>query len=269
MRPFLKWAGNKYSLIARLKTALPRKANRLIEPFAGSGAVFLNTDYPDYLLADANPHLIDLFQYVQTEGDEFIDFCEQFFTPENNHRNCFYEFRQIFNSTEDTRLRSALFLYLNRHTYNGLCRYNASGQFNAPFGSYKKPYFPRKEMQFFCQKSAGVTFQYADFVGIMESAQEGDVIYCDPPYVPLSSTAYFTSYHSHPFGWEQQCLLAAQAEAAVERGVTVLISNHYTREVKKLYAQATLKTFQVRRSISCKADSRGKTAKEVLAIFQA
>jgi DNA adenine methylase len=268
MRPFLKWAGNKYAIIARLKTALPRKANRLIEPFAGSGAVFLNTDYPDYLLADVNLHLIELFQFVQAEGDVFIDFCEQFFIPQNNHKHRFYEFRQLFNTTDDTRLRAALFLYLNRHTYNGLCRYNASGQFNVPFGSYKKPYFPRKEMQFFCQKSEGMTFKSADFVSVMQLAEDGDVIYCDPPYVPLSSTAYFTSYHRHPFGWEQQRELVAQAEAAVKRGVTVLISNHYTKEVKKLYEQATLKTFQVRRSISCKADSRSKTAKEVLAIFE-
>jgi DNA adenine methylase len=267
MRPFLKWAGNKYSIITRVTDVLPRKADRLIEPFAGSGAVFLNTDYPDYLLADANPDLINLFQTIQSEGNIFIDFCEPFFETQNNHRDRFYEYRHLFNTTQDIRLKSVLFLYLNRYGYNGLCRYNSKGQFNVPFGRYKKPYFPRKEMQFFHQKSAGMQFKCADFVAVMQSAEAGDVVYCDPPYVPLSTTAYFTSYHQRQFGWDQQCALAAQAQSAASRGVTVIISNHSTLAIKKLYSHATLKTFQVRRTISCKSSSRSKPAREVLAVF--
>ncbi|MFU8797829.1 MAG: Dam family site-specific DNA-(adenine-N6)-methyltransferase [Gammaproteobacteria bacterium] len=267
MRPFLKWAGNKYSLLSHIKPLLPQKANRLIEPFAGSGAVFLNTNYPDYLLADTNPDLIHLFQYIQTEGDPFIEFCAEFFIPQNNHPLRFYMLRKKFNTTNDTRLRSALFLYLNRHTYNGLCRYNSQAKFNVPFGRYEKPYFPRTEMKFFHQKSENIIFKTADFIPIMQTAQRGDVIYCDPPYVPLSSTASFAHYHQKTFGWEQQCELAHQAKTAASRGVTVLISNHCTPEIKKLYHDAVLKIFPVRRTISCTTASRKKPVKEVLAVF--
>ena len=133
MKPFLKWAGNKYQIITRIQALLPC-GKRLIEPFVGSGAVFLNTDYPSYELSDCNGDLIALYQHVQREGDAFIDYCQTFFTEENNTPEAYYAFRAKFNTTGDVRLKSALFVYFNKHGYNGLCRYNASGGFNVPFG---------------------------------------------------------------------------------------------------------------------------------------
>src|SRR5262249_42922300 len=140
MKPFLKWAGNKYPLLDRIKRTLPKKKRRLVEPFAGSAAVFLNTDYPDYLLTDANVDLITLYQHLKTEGPDFIHFCRDFFKPETNRKDVYLEFRDTFNQTLDCRLKSALFLYLNKHGFNGLCRYNAGGKYNVPFGRYLKPY---------------------------------------------------------------------------------------------------------------------------------
>jgi DNA adenine methylase len=78
MKPFLKWAGNKYQIIERIKGILP-EGKRLIEPFVGSGAVFLNTEFPRYLLSDNNQDLIILYQYLQEEGKKFIDYCSRFF----------------------------------------------------------------------------------------------------------------------------------------------------------------------------------------------
>src|SRR5262245_19282765 len=116
MRPFLKWAGNKYQIIERIKAVLPA-GERLVEPFVGSGAVFLNTKYPSYLLADANSDLINLYQQLQLGGQTFVDYCRSFFIPENNRADAFYTLRARFNASEDRAEKGALFVYLNKHCY--------------------------------------------------------------------------------------------------------------------------------------------------------
>lgn len=264
-KPFLKWAGNKYRIMDHLLRLLP-PGNCLIEPFLGSAAVFLNTDYPRYHLSDANPDLIQLFKLIKKEGRSFIHFCESFFTPKNNDRKIYYDYRSLFNETEDARLKSALFLYLNKHGYNGLCRYNSQIKFNVPFGDYKKPYFPEKEMLYFHQKSKNAKIKCASFLDAMDNAKKGDVIYCDPPYVPLSKTASFTRYHSHDFQEEQQRLLADKAEDVASRGVSVIISNHDTKLTRKMYANADITSFHVQRFISAKGSTR-KPVKEILAVY--
>ena len=265
MKPFLKLAGNKYKIVDKTKALLPPGA-RLVEPFVGSGALFLNTDYPHYLLTDANADLITLYQHLQTEGEAFIDTCRALFTPENNDKERYYALRDEFNSTTDLRRKSAIFLYMNKHGYNGLCRYNMQGGFNVPFGRYKRPYFPEPEMRHFVQKARHATFQHSNFVATMATCQPGDVVYCDPPYVPLSQTANFTSYSAAGFGWAEQQVLAREAARLAERGIPVIISNHDTAEVRQVYMTAEIETFEVRRYISCNGDKRDKAA-ELLALF--
>lgn len=266
MKPFLKWAGNKFQIVEQIRKILPM-GKRLIEPFVGSGAVFLNTDYPQYLLSDANGDLIHLYSTLQTEGETFVAYCRQFFGPDHNDPDVYYSRRALFNGTEDKRLRSALFLYLNKHCYNGLCRYNSKGEFNVPFGRYKRPYFPEKELLFFVARTRHAAFQQADFVESMGQAEAGDVVYCDPPYVPLSQTANFTSYSAGGFGLEAQQSLADQARMLARRGIPVLVSNHDTPFVREIYAGAEIVGLQVQRYISRDGNNRNKTG-EVLALFR-
>lgn len=267
IRPFLKWAGNKYRLLEPIRAMLPA-GQRLIEPFTGSGAVFMNTDYPAYLLADNNPDLINLFQTLQQQGKTFIDTCQTLFRDSNNNADYYYQRRTEFNLCDDPIRKSALFLYLNRHGYNGLCRYSAKGNYNVPFGRYRRPYFPAEEMLAFHHKSQRAQFLRVDFASVITDAQPGDVIYCDPPYVPLTKSANFTSYSSGGFDLDQQVKLGMLAEQAQQRGVPVLISNHNTPFTRATYQHASqLKQFQVRRSISCNAKKR-QDAGELLALFQ-
>lgn len=146
-KPFLKWAGSKRKSIDFIKENLGISHNRLVEPFVGSGAIFLNTDYDEYLLCDLNKDLINLYNILIDNGHKFIDVCSSFFTGEYNNEEDYYKFREHFNNTENVEYKSILFLYLNRHCFNGLCRYNKSGKFNVPFGRYKKPYF--QEMSYY------------------------------------------------------------------------------------------------------------------------
>ena len=267
MKPFLKWAGNKFRVLNQILPHLPA-GERLIEPFVGSGALFLNSGYAAYLLADSNADLIALYQHLQQEGDDFIAYCRSFFTPENNAAERYYAFRARFNAIAASREKAALFLYLNRHGYNGLCRYNKKGGFNVPFGRYKRPYFPQQEMAAFHIKSQTAVFRHQNFTRTMQTAVSRDIIYCDPPYVPLSATASFTSYGAAPFGMDEQAELAALAQATAERGIPVLISNHDTPVTRQLYADAdTIYSFKVARLISCDGGKR-TAVNELLAVFQ-
>ena len=267
VRPFLKWAGNKYRILDRINEMLPMQGKRLIEPFAGSAAVFLNTQFDRYLVTDSNADLINLYNTLKDEGESFIKYCKRYFTAANNTAEKYYALREQFNKCTDTRKRSALFVYLNRHGYNGLCRYNASGGFNVPFGRYQKPYFPQKEMEFFQHKAKHAVFKVAGFDKSMRQAKKGDIIYCDPPYVPLSSSANFTSYSAGGFSLQEQQQLAELAQQVARKGIPVLISNHHTEETVSLYQAAQCSYFTVQRYISCNGSQR-ECAGEVLALFK-
>jgi DNA adenine methylase len=265
MKPFLKWAGSKYKIIDRITQSLP-DGNRLIEPFVGSGAVFLNTNYPEYLVADTNSDLINLYSCIKVQGLDFIEYAKQLFVRDNNHKESFSNFRAEFNQTQDIERKSAIFIYLNRHCFNGLCRYNSTGKFNVPFGRYTNPTFPETEIINFWRKSQSVEFKLANFVETIEQARFGDIVYCDPPYAPLDQTSNFTSYTKNEFNLDSQTELAELALKLMDKGISVVISNHDTEFTRSIYSSAQLNYFDVQRFISSKASNRIK-APELIAIF--
>ncbi len=269
MRPILKWPGGKFRLVPAIAAALPEGA-RLVEPFAGSGAVFLNTHYAHCLIADANPDCIQFHQALATNGSAFITRCRALFSPESNSRDEYLRRRDQFNQLpQNNPERAALFLYLNRHGYNGLIRYNASGSFNVPFGRYSKPYFPETEMLAFLDKlqTATVIFSTADFRDTFRQVKKHDIVYCDPPYIPLSATANFTTYAGAVFKQADQEALAICAEKAAQKGATVVISNHDSKEARHLYRNADeIRPLTVRRSISCHGGKRNAVG-EILALY--
>ncbi|HGY9595532.1 TPA: Dam family site-specific DNA-(adenine-N6)-methyltransferase [Vibrio campbellii] len=267
-RAFLKWAGGKYGLVEDIQRHLP-PARKLVEPFVGAGSVFLNTDYDHYLLADINPDLINLYNLLKERPEEYISEAKRWFVAENNRKEAYLDIRAEFNKTDDVMYRSLAFLYMNRFGFNGLCRYNKKGGFNVPFGSYKKPYFPEAELEFFAEKAKKATFVCEGYPETFSRARKGSVVYCDPPYAPLSNTANFTSYAGNGFTLDDQAALADIAErAATERGIPVLISNHDTTLTRRLYHGAELNVVKVKRTISRNGSGRNKVD-ELLALFRA
>lgn len=265
-RAFLKWAGGKYGLVEDIQRHLP-EARKLVEPFVGAGSVFLNTDYEQYLLADINPDLINLYNLLKDAPQSYINESKRWFTAENNRKEFYLDVRSQFNQTDDVMYRSLAFLYMNRFGFNGLCRYNKKGGFNVPFGSYKKPYFPEKELEFFAEKAKRATFVCEGYQETFKRARKGSVVYCDPPYAPLSTTANFTSYAGNGFSLDDQADLANIAEtAANQRGIPVLISNHDTTLTRRLYHGAELNVVKVKRTISRNGAGRNKVD-ELLALF--
>ncbi|EGM2352333.1 Dam family site-specific DNA-(adenine-N6)-methyltransferase [Salmonella enterica] len=265
-RPFLKWAGGKYSSLPELERLIPA-GKRLIEPFVGGGSVFLNSDkHERFLLADINADLINLYQMLAVVPDSVIAEAMKAFRHLNDVEN-YTVIREAFNAQKlNATERAAAFLYLNRHCFNGLMRYNLDGFFNVGWGKYKAPYFPEKELMAFRKKSSACVFMNAGFERTLRLAGDGDVVYCDPPYEPMPGTAGFTSYASGGFSWDSQVALAESCVAAHQRGAKVFISNSTAPRVIELYEQHgfTLHRVNARRSISSKGSTR-ETANDIVA----
>lgn len=262
VRTVLKWAGSKIRIMDVLKKHLP-EGRRLVEPFAGSCAVMMNTDYSEYLIADINPDLINLYKNIKDDVEGFINYARDFFALCNSAEN-YYSIRAEFNLSSNSEERAAMFLYLNRHCYNGLCRYNQSGGFNVPYGKYKAPYFPEAEIRAFAEKAKRATFVCCSFDEALEMVLPGDVIYCDPPYMPASATANFTSYSTETFGGLEHHQLSADLLTLAERGYPVIASNSDTRESRGLYGKFNIVSFDAPRSIGASAGSI-KSAPEIIA----
>lgn len=266
-RPFLKYPGCKHQLLDRIFATLPG-GDRLIEPFAGSCVVGLNAmKYGHVWANDINPDLIGL--YDQVRNPEFVPLCRSLFTPERNCEGVYYTMRGQFNGGYLKAMdRAAFFVYFNRHCYNGLCRYNADGDFNVPFGSYDDPRFPCGEIMAFQKFAERATFTCLDWKAVMDQVVAGDVVYNDPPYIPLSDTGSFTAYSGGTFTLGDQVRLAEMSYAKSRSGITVVVSNSCTDKSREIYAKADrVVEASATRSISRNGESRGKV-KELLFVFE-
>ena len=260
----MKWAGGKFRVLDEILPRLPR-GDRLIEPFAGSAAVALNAGFECAQVSDYNSDITNLYRIVRDRPVDFLEELQKLFLI-GNEKNTYLSLRKEFNESLDAFRRSVIFTYMNRHCFNGLCRYNSKGIYNVPFGRYKSPHFPEAEVLNFHKRSQGFRFSGVDFETAMSDASAGDVIYCDPPYVPLSATSNFTAYSKDAFGFDQQKRLADLSKQCARKGVPVLISNHDTPDARALYKGAKIYSFPVRRYISSNASTRGD-AQEILALY--
>lgn len=264
MSTILKWAGNKTAIMPELKKHLPA-GQRLVEPFAGSCAVMMATDYPHYLVADINPDLINLYQVIKDDVECFIKESSYIFEARNDSE-AYYETRRDFNLRRGGAIERALyFLYLNRHCYRGLCRYNLSGNFNVPYGNYKKPYFPENEIRAFAEKAKRATFICASYEETLAMLLAGDVVYCDPPY-----DGTFTEYHTGGFNEADQRQLVSILSQKAKEGFAVVASNSYTQLTRDLYfnfGNFACYTVAAKRSMGVAA-GEGKSAIELIAVLR-
>lgn len=266
VRPFLKWAGGKYSSLDDIFAVMPA-GSRLIEPFVGAGSVFLNAGFKQNLLGDVNPDLINLYNQLQNNTDAVINtaygLVTECVTPE-----AYEAIRNEFNGRQaDAQRHAALFLALMRCCYNGLCRYNLKGLFNVYWNKRGvKNYFPMDELRHFAEHFLQAEFVCGGFEGVIARAGEGDVIFCDPPYEPMPEKAGFTSYSGTTFKFDDQVKLVDCLVAAVERGARVVITNSSAPLILQLYIKngMTIAPLEARRSVSCKADTR-ETANDIIA----
>lgn len=265
-RSFLKWAGGKYSVLDEVLAMLPA-GDRLIEPFVGSGTVFINAGFKRNLLGDVNPDLINLFNQLQGNPDAVIKTAYQL------ERGCISgkahdAIRTEFNGREAHAVRhAALFLALMRTSYNGLCRYNQKGLFNVGWNKKGEAnYFPMDELAHFTGMQKEMTFMCAGFEDVIAQAGEGDVVFCDPPYEPLPDEAGFTAYSGTSFTFADQVRLVESLVVARDRGAKVVITNSSAPAILHLYISNGFRIapLATRRSVSCKSETR-KTVNDIIA----
>jgi DNA adenine methylase len=253
LRPPLKWAGGKRWQVPRL-AALWRqhRDRRLVEPFCGGLAVALGLAPAAAHLNDANPHLINFYRWLAR--GLVIDL------PMENDERAFYRARDRFNRLladggADTAEAAGLFYYLNRTGYNGLCRFNRSGEFNVPFGQYARLRYVR-DFSEYRETLAAWTFTAGDFESV--PLAPGDFVYADPPYdVP------FTQYARGGFSWADQ---QRAAEWLARHPGPVVLVNQATPRIRRLYASLgfELETVVAPRHINCTGDRT--PAQEVFAL---
>ncbi|MBL8715089.1 MAG: DNA adenine methylase [Myxococcales bacterium] len=258
--PFLKWAGGKGQLLAEILPRLPGEiSGTYIEPFVGGGAVFFELCRVERIararLCDTNGELVDAYRAVRDHVEDLIAALGAHVNEEAHY----YEVRAKDPATMPLPERAARTLYLNRCGFNGLHRVNAAGQFNVPFGRYKNPRICDPEGLRAASKAlARAELRVTDFAEACADAGPGDVVYFDPPYLPLSPTSNFTSYAKAGFGEAEHRRLAEVFAGCVARGAYVLLSNSDMPLARELFDGFRIVTVQATRAINSKGDSRGK-----------
>jgi DNA adenine methylase len=266
VRPVLKWAGGKSRSLPQILAALPTEIGTYYEPFIGGAAVFFalaaERRFRRAVLSDRNPALIEVYQALRDDVDGVIRVLCRY----KHNEDEYYRIRSLDPETLDLPERAARTIFLNKTGYNGLYRVNSKGQFNVPFGRYKKPNFcDEKNLRGAAEVLENVELRVQDFEKVIRKAKAKDAVYFDPPYDPVSKTANFTSYHKEEFGQDDHRRLKSTFEELAVRGVSVVLSNSdtpFTRELFSGPARAKrlawrVQDIQVSRPINSKGSLRG------------
>lgn len=256
-RPVLKWAGGKAKLVDSICALLPARIETYFEPFVGGAAVFFalvkQGRCKKAVLSDQNPDLINVYEALQSNVNGVIKALNRWKYDEE----CYYRVRDEYKPKSPVT-QAARTIYLNKTGYNGLYRVNRSGQFNVPFGRYTNPTIcDERNLRLVAECLKGVTLLVRDFETISNKAKPGDAVYFDPPYLPVSDTAYFTSYDRHPFGLVEHKRLARVFADLAKRNVTAVLSNSDTPDTQKLFRQWSHELLQVPRFINSRVSNRG------------
>lgn len=256
--PFIKWAGGKTKLLLQvIELVGDRLIDRYFEPFLGGGAVFFELSkrkkFSCATIGDSNPELVNAYRVVRDNVSELIDSLSRF----SYDKQLYLEVRS--QRVEDlTQLeRAARFIYLNRTCFNGLYRVNSKGEFNVPFGKYTNPVICDSENLTAVSKAlSGVEIVNSDFGSLAELAKLGDLVYFDPPYIPISNTSNFTGYTKNGFGINEHEKLARIFSELDGKGVRVVLSNSYCDETMRLFSGFRIDKISASRniggSVSCR-----------------
>lgn len=263
-KPFVKWAGGKGGLLDCILPLVPKEFNAYFEPFLGGGALFFALRQKGALdtitLSDKNAELINAYQAIKQNPYKVLRELKSL--QKSHSKEQFYHIRNLDRSTDfanlDLFFRAGRFIYLNKTCFNGLCRYNARGEFNTPMGSYKNPKIYDEALILGAHNALqNAQILSEDFEHVCEVAQKGDFVYFDPPYFPLNKTSSFVGY-TDSFLKDEQLRLCETFKILESRGVKVLQSNSNTEFIREIYKDFEIIEVEAKRAINCKGDKRGK-----------
>jgi DNA adenine methylase len=273
-QPLVKWAGGKRQLQERILATFPDFTGTYFEPFLGGAAIFFALNPRKAVLSDVNEGLVNLYKCVQ---DDYLAVFAEAQKLEKKYNKLdlggqselFYKTRESYNSSARKGLKDAVeFLLLNKAGFNGIYRENASGGFNVPFGKRSNLVLATSsnlELAANSLQKAKISVQ--GFEKVESTAKAGDLVYFDPPYVPLSITSAFTSYAKGGFGEAHQVELARVFRVLSGRGVHVALSNSKTPFVEKLYKGFKLHELSATRQISARTSGRSSVMELLVTNF--
>ena len=261
MKPVIKWAGGKTQLLRHITSLLPKRFNHYFEPFLGGGALFLELLSKSSTVNDINPELVNMYLQIKASPEAVIAALED---VDGNHETAadaklfYYFIRDLFNKNMGTATpqQAAMFIFLNKHCFNGLYRVNAKGFFNVPFNNklQGKSFVP-EDIYGLSERLQTATILGGDFERAIATAREGDFVFFDPPYAPLCPTS-FTDYTKEGFGYDDNVRLANLYKDLSKRNVFCMLTNHDTAFIRDLYSEFSCKIVSVARNINAKASGR-------------
>ena len=266
-QPFIKWVGGKRGLLSQIIPLLPSEFNHYFEPFIGGGALFFELYSQGKLknkkvyLSDINAELVNAYNVVKDNPRELIKNLTYFQSKHN--KDFYYEMRELDRQDNFQDLpkieKATRFIYLNKTCFNGLYRVNKKGFFNTPMGDYKNPNIADvKTIMSASEALQNATIMEQPFSEVVHCASCNDLVYFDPPYYPLNTTANFTAYNENDFLDEKQKELFSVFEALHKKKCFVVHSNSDTEFIRHLYQNYETSLVQANRLINSKASSRGK-----------
>ena len=260
--PFVKWAGGKRQLLAQIRERMPREYNRYYEPFIGGGAVVFDLLPENALINDINEALINAYVQIRENVDSFLDNINRIDSAiGEDGKDYYYSMRNLYNMKlekmeYDIEL-AALFVFLNKHCFNGLYRVNSKGLFNVPYNNSKRMSCDEESIRMTSDYLKRVTITTGDFEDACRNAGRGDFVFLDSPYAPLNPTS-FESYTKEGFTLESHERLARLYDELTERGCYCMLTNHNTELIEQLYGNKgyTISVVNVKRMINSDANNR-------------
>ena len=260
--PFVKWAGGKRQLITQIRERMPEKYNDYYEPFIGGGAVIFDLLPANALINDINKALINTYRTICNEPDAFLKEVNRLDNDMwEDGKKYYYSIREHYNdklmrSEYDVEL-AALFVFINKHCFNGLYRVNGKGLFSVPYNNSRRVSVDEDVIIATSEYLRGVTIIDGDFEQACKNAKKGDFVFIDSPYAPLNPTS-FESYTKEGFDIESHKRLAKLYDELTARGCYCMLTNHNTELINELYGNKDYKidVVSVKRMINSDASNR-------------
>lgn len=260
--PFVKWAGGKRQLLSKIKERMPEQYNDYYEPFVGGGAVVLELQPENAVINDINKSLINAYTQIANNLDEFLDAVNMLDNEMwDDGKEYYYSIREHYNDKlmrEEFDIElAALFVFINKHCFNGLYRVNGKGLFNVPYNKSRKASVDKKAIVETSKYLRSINIINGDFENACRNAQTGDFVFIDSPYAPLKPTS-FESYTKEGFDVESHRRLANLFDELSERGCYCMLTNHNTEFINELYGNKgySIDVVSVKRMINSDASNR-------------
>lgn len=260
--PFVKWAGGKRQLLDRIKERLPLKYNNYFEPFVGGGAVLFGLKPEKAIINDINASLINAYKVIAHNTQDFLEYIN---TLDNgmweDGKAYYYTLRERYNDKimqeEYDVEMAALFVFINKHCFNGLYRVNGKGLFNVPYNNSRRSSIDLNLIVNLSGYLKNIQIMQGDFENVCQNAARHDFVFFDSPYAPLNPTS-FESYTKEGFDMESHKRLSKLFDKLTDRGCYCMLTNHNTEFINELYGKKgyRMEVTSVKRMINSDASNR-------------